>query len=312
MANTTITPNMNLVVPVVATDPGPDWSNNVNASLSIIDGHNHTNGSGVPIGSDGLEIASDLPLNNNNVTQVKSVQFASQGTTLPGSTLDALYVVDKDLFYNDGNGTPVRITLGGSVTGAAGTITGLPSGTASASFNLGTFAFRQSTNVPAAMDVGPLAIGAAVANPKKVNLKASALMAADYDLTFPLNLPAVTQLLQLSSAGQASASGFGISSAPASNSFASSDSSGNITFPFKWLQSTGNLGPSGSTILLPIFTFTKLIGAFGMTRINGDTSVMYQMSSSLNGCCVLNNSNVYVVNLDPSHNNSYDLILLYI
>jgi len=267
MANTTTTPNMNLVVPVVATDPGPDWATNVNASLSIIDGHNHTNGSGVPLDSSSFSISTDFPLNNKSLTQAKSVQYYPQGSTLPGSTLDAVYVVDKDLYYNDGDGIPVRITQGGSVTGAAGTITGLPSGTASASFNLGTFAFKQSTNVPAAMDVGPLSIGASVANPKKVTLKASALMAADYDLTLPVNLPVSPQLLLLSSSGQASYSPFNFGAAPSRNSFASSDPSGNITFPFKWIQVNGTLPSSSGTNILNIGQYVTFIGGFGTTTL---------------------------------------------
>lgn len=312
MANTTISPNMNLVVPVVATDPGPDWATNVNASLSIIDGHNHTNGSGVPIGSDGLSFSSDLPLNNNSLTQVESVQFSSQGATLPGSILDSLYVVSKDLYYNDGNGTPVRITLGGSVTGASGTITGLPSGTASASFNLGTFAFRQSTNVPATMDVGTVAIGATVANSKKVNLKASALQSADYDFTLPLNLPVVTQLLQLSNAGQASASGFNIGSAPSSNSFVSSDSSGNLTFPFKWLQASGSILPSAGIQLLSSSSFTKIMGVIGMTTQSGG-SIMLQMAYEIPSAIYAEiNTNLYIFNSDSAHTNSYNVIVFYI
>ena len=317
MANTTITPNMNLVVPVVATDPGPDWANNVNASLSIIDGHNHTNGSGVPIGSDGLAISSDLPLNGNGLTQVGAVQFISQGSTLPGSTLDALYVVNKDLYYNDGNGTPVRITLGGSVTGAAGTITGLPSGTASASFNLGTFAFKQSTNVPAAMDVGPLSIGAAVANPKKVNLKASALMAADYDLTLPLSLPSSAQILQLSNSGQASYLPFIFGAAPSSNSFASSDSSGNISFPFKWLQVDGVAGPSTGPTILPSGSFLNFIGGFGTTTLNGVSGgkvpMNWAFTGTWHGCYIsIGAYGISIANNDTVNSNAFSVILFYI
>lgn len=49
MANTTTSPNMGMPVPVVGTDPGPDWANNINACLSIIDSHNHSTGQGAPV-----------------------------------------------------------------------------------------------------------------------------------------------------------------------------------------------------------------------------------------------------------------------
>jgi hypothetical protein len=189
MANTTLTPNMSLVVPTVAVDPGPDWANNVNASLSIIDGHNHSSGSGAPISVDGLSITTDLPFNGNSATELKSAQFQSQGAVLPGATVDALYVVNNELFYNDAAGNNVQITLNGSVTGAAGTITGLPSGTASASYNLGTFSFKSATNTPANMSVGPIVTGANMVNPKFVTISASGAQPNDYSLVWPLALP---------------------------------------------------------------------------------------------------------------------------
>ena len=88
MSNTTISPNMGLPVPVVGTDPGPDWANNINACLSVIDQHNHTSGQGVPIPSAGLNINSDLPFNNNNGISYRSVRFFSQGAPIPASSPD--------------------------------------------------------------------------------------------------------------------------------------------------------------------------------------------------------------------------------
>lgn len=49
MSNTTTSPNMSMPVPVVGTDPGPDWANNIDACLSIIDSHDHSFGKGAPI-----------------------------------------------------------------------------------------------------------------------------------------------------------------------------------------------------------------------------------------------------------------------
>ena len=41
-----LTPQMNLIQSTVNVDSGLTWELNLNASLSIIDGHNHTPGSG--------------------------------------------------------------------------------------------------------------------------------------------------------------------------------------------------------------------------------------------------------------------------
>ena len=54
------TPNMNLPESIVNVDSGLTWEQNLNKSLTIIDGHNHTTGYGVPIPPAGLNINSDL------------------------------------------------------------------------------------------------------------------------------------------------------------------------------------------------------------------------------------------------------------
>lgn len=202
MANTTLSPNMSLPVPTVGIDPGPDWAENINASLSIIDGHDHSSGSGVPITPDGMDITSDLPINDNNVTTVRSVNFYVQPAPLAEpEDLGCVYVSGADLYYNDRNGNQVRMTQGGSVTGSSGTITGLPSGTASASFAGATFTFQSATNTPATMNIGPIITGAASANPKTVTISASGAMPANIALTWPVSLPGATSIVSLDSSG---------------------------------------------------------------------------------------------------------------
>ncbi len=202
MANTTISPNMNMPVPVVGTDPGPDWANNVNSCLSILDSHTHTPGQGVLVTPAGMDINSDLTMGSNNLTTVRSVRFDPQSAPLAlAADIGCLYESGVDLYYNDALGNQVRITQSGSVTGATGTITGLPSGTASASYAAGTFTFQGATNTPATMNVGPIVSGAAVALSKTVTITPSAVQAADYSLTWPLALPASTSFMSVDSSG---------------------------------------------------------------------------------------------------------------
>lgn len=185
MANTTISPNMNLTIPTTSVDPGPDWANNVNASLTAIDSHNHTIGQGVPIPSAGILINADLPFNGFNATLLRTVRFSPQGAVLTSPDLGAIYVVNADLYYNDTNGNQVRITQGGNVTGSSGTITGLPSGTASASYAAGTFTFNSATNTKATMSVGPVAIGSTALNGNQVTLSAPTSLASPYSMILP-------------------------------------------------------------------------------------------------------------------------------
>ncbi len=206
MPDTVISPNMNMPVPVVSTDPGPDWATNVNACLSIIDSHTHTTDQGVQITPDAININADLPMNDNNLTEVRSVNFTSQSAPLPasGSDLGCLYESGVDLYYNDSAGNQIRITQSGTVTGATGTITGLPSGTASASFAGATFTFQSATNTPAVMAVGPLVIGRNTVSPYTVTVTPSGSQAADYSLTLPIALPSSPSLLQTDVSGNLS------------------------------------------------------------------------------------------------------------
>lgn len=158
MATTTLTPNMNLIVPTVGTngDPGPDYANNQNQDLSILDSHNHGPGSGVPVTPTGLNINANLSFNNNNATNIYGVQFSSHATS---TLLTFLYTAPQsggginDLFYNDGAGNVIPLTKAGEVNA---TIASLPG----ESFSGGTFTWKQGagSTTPANFDIGSITI----------------------------------------------------------------------------------------------------------------------------------------------------------
>lgn len=163
MADVIITPNMGLSNPVPTLDPGPDWATNLFNSLNTLDSHNHSAGSGVQVTPSGININSDLTFNNtNNAINMRSLRFFPQLTPIAASSPDlgCLYESGVDLYYNDGAGNQIRITQSGAVAGASGTITGLPSGTASAAYVSvsGTFVFQQATATAANLDIGSIAI----------------------------------------------------------------------------------------------------------------------------------------------------------
>lgn len=196
---------MDMPVPIVGVDFGPDWAQNLNACLSIIDGHNHSLGTGVQITPNGLNINSDLTIQSNNLTFVRTVRFAPQLAALSGpSDVGCIYEVGVDLYYNDGNGNQIRITQGGSVAGASGTITGLPSGTASASYSSGTFIFQSATNVPATMDIGSLIVRNETAGANGVTISPVNSLGASYNLILP-TLPSSQKIMTLDSAGNITA-----------------------------------------------------------------------------------------------------------
>ncbi len=198
------TPNMSLTLPAVSSTPGPEWATETNSNWSIVDGHDHTPGSGTQIPSAGLALDADLPFASFNATLLRSTRFVAQTVALAESTdLGCLYRVAGDLYWNNGDGTAVQITSGGSVVGSSGTIAGLPSGTASAAFvaGSGTFVFRQATNSAATMDAGPVVIRDTAVSAKGVTVQSPTSLAADYALTLFAALPASTKFVRVSSTG---------------------------------------------------------------------------------------------------------------
>ena len=180
----TISPNMNLIVPVAGVDTGLVWEQSTAADLSIIDGHDHSTGKGVPITPAGLNISSDLSFNGNQATTLKAVAYQAQGSL---STLLSTYVVGADLYYNDGSGNAIQITKSGSVNA---TSSGISSGTASASFVAGVLVVNSAPLTPANIQAGSILLGNNVANSKFLTLSPPSAMAANYTVTLPA-LPAV-------------------------------------------------------------------------------------------------------------------------
>lgn len=209
MANVNLSSNMSLPIPTPGVDPGPDYANNLNACLAILDGHNHSPGNGVLITPTGLNINADLTFAGNNATNIQTVRFQSQGSPLTGAApnVGCLYEVLADLFFNDGNGNQIRITQGGAVSGASGTITGLPSGTASAAFSggTGTFVFQQATGLGANMDFGSLVLRYPGSYPTPsgnfISLQVPSSISSGYVITFPATTPATNSVLTMTTAG---------------------------------------------------------------------------------------------------------------
>lgn len=194
--------NMNLPIPVTGQEIGPDYANDINACLMILDGHNHAAGAGVQINPNGINLNSDLPFNVNNATLLRSVRFSPQVAVLAGATdLGCLYEVGVDLYYNDGSGNHVRITQSGGVAGSPGSIAGLAS-PASATYISGssTFVWQSAANTPANMDNASVILRNLVANSKGLTLAPPAAMGSDFTITLP-SLPISQKIVTLDASG---------------------------------------------------------------------------------------------------------------
>lgn len=194
-------PNMNLPIPVVGSEPGPQYATDVNSSLSLVDGHDHSSGSGVQITPAGINISADLPFNTNNATLLRSTRYASQVTPISGSAdLNCLSVSGVDLYYRDGSGNIVRITQSGGVAGSPGSIANLTS-PASASYVAlnGTFVWEQDASTAANMDFASAILRNTSAGSFGLTLSPPTL-ASDYTLTLP-SIPMTTAFLTVDNTG---------------------------------------------------------------------------------------------------------------
>lgn len=207
MSNTTISPNMNLPIPVVGVESGPDWASDINSSLTLVDSHTHAAGSGVQITPAGISINSDLPFGGNNGTALRTIRFTSQAAALALPTdLGCLYEVLNDLYFNDGVGNQVRITQSGAVAGSPGSIANLVS-PASATYVSGTpaFVFQSNSNVSANLDGGSIVLRNLTASSKGLTLAPPNAMGSDYTITLPALPGSGTKFMTLTSAGNVGA-----------------------------------------------------------------------------------------------------------
>jgi len=199
MSNFIISPNMSLPVPTPGQDPGPDYATNNSSSLNIIDGHNHSPGSGVQINPNGININSDLQMNGNNLTTIHALEFNNLSATLPGSSpyLNTAYAASGNLYFNDGSGNVVQITKAGSVNA---TSSGISSGTASAAFSAGVLVVDANTNTPANIQCASILLGNNVSGSNYLTLSPPSSLASNYSITLPLT-PGSTGLLSLDNSG---------------------------------------------------------------------------------------------------------------
>lgn len=205
MAGETTTANMNLVLPGVGVTAGPQYATDLNASLTIIDSHNHSSGSGVPITPSGLNITSDLSMQSNNLTLARSVRFAVQSLFSSASDNGSVFYSGVDLYFRDGNGNNVRITQSGGVAGTTGSIGGLVA-PASATYVPAnqTFVWQSNVNTAANMDCGSIKIREIAASANAITFASPSALAANYAITLPQGLPSADALFTVTSSGTAS------------------------------------------------------------------------------------------------------------
>lgn len=198
-----LTPNMNLIESTINSDSGLAWEQNLNASLTIIDGHNHSPGYGVQITPNGLNLNTDVDFLGNNAIGLRSTRFTPHVGPLGGvNDLGETYVSGVDLYYNDTNGVQIRITQAGGIAGTPGSIGGLVP-PASVFYDVGvpSFVFESAVNVVASIDVRSLILRNATVSSNSITIEAPTPLSTSYAVILPSALPSTLAALSSDSAG---------------------------------------------------------------------------------------------------------------
>lgn len=274
----TLSANMNLPIPGVGDEPGPQYAQDVNNSLTLVDQHNHTTGSGVQITPSGLNINSNLPINNNNLTLVRTIRFLSQSSALAGiSDLGCLYEVGVDLFYNDGAGNQVRVTQGGALAGTPGSIANLvPPASASYVSGTQTFVFQSAANTSANIDGASIIVRKLVSGSPGITIAAPVSLSSDYTLTLPPTPPGQTEALLMDNSGNVNPGLIDMAQLAAAVAQALNPPGAIIAFgggPGN--VPSGYLACDGTTI--DRTTYSNLFAAIGTAYGSGDGSTTFQL-----------------------------------
>lgn len=107
---------MVLILPVPSVTLGPEWAQELNEALELVDSHDHTPGKGASLTQASLTINGELEFNDNDAIGLRSTRLFSQSALL-ALTADkgCLYNFNGNLYYNNNAGVPVQLTSGGSI-----------------------------------------------------------------------------------------------------------------------------------------------------------------------------------------------------
>jgi len=262
------TPNMNLNLPTVTVTPGPTWANNINTALTVVDGHNHTSGSGVKVPAAGLNINADLSFAANNATNLRSVRLSNTGGVISGANdLSCIYSSGGDLYWNSGGGIPVQLTIGGALNassiGGIGGDYSTSGATVSYSSLNQTYTFWQSSGVSALMDMGTIKL-----HPIGVSfytqIQANPSLSANYTWTLPTANPATSSAIVVDNTGAWSYQV--ISSPQGEHAWELNGSYGTLTYPQTNIDSVF-FAPYAIT-LQSVFIYSSTNGSSGTTEFD--------------------------------------------
>lgn len=200
---------MGLVLPEPGTTPGPTWASEIVDAFESVDAHDHTTGKGTKVPSAGLNLNADVELNDNRLTEVRSVKFETTTGSLAGAAhARSLHWSGSSLIATTESGVEVAIITGGQMNpSAAGGIGGDYSGSAAQwryeAVNLTFVGYRDFPNLAhASLRTGPVKIVSESAGATNgVTLRVPTDISTSYNLRLPKVASSGTDVLTVTTAG---------------------------------------------------------------------------------------------------------------
>lgn len=193
------------------------WGTALNASLTLIENHDHTSGKGSLIKAASLGIDADTPWGAFALTLAKAITFTEQAPAAMTPYSSALFAssADHNLYWRNSSGTNVQITAGAQLNlSAVGGIGGdYASVSALADFTDATHTYGLHQQIGGGVrQYGKLATGDVSIFEFKVNpttgvpvfavtLKSPTALAASYAVTWPAAVPAQAAPLTIDASG---------------------------------------------------------------------------------------------------------------
>lgn len=201
-------PNSGITLPVLGGDPGV-WDDETNACWANYDGHDHSAGKCPRIRTASINIDADLGLNGKGLTAIGRLAFSKIAALTTGTVTLFVNAADNELYYRTQGGVNVKLTNGTSINttligGIAGDYAAVGAEVAYDDANdVYTFKQEGSPRPWARIAAGDVRIYQYnTTETVYTGIKVAAALAASYDITLPLALPASTKPVAMDSTGQ--------------------------------------------------------------------------------------------------------------
>lgn len=208
----TTLPSMGLILPTRGSAGAGTWDDTLDADLTKLDGHDHTEGNGASIRTNSINIDDDLSFHSLwAAVALNRISFASVATPTMSKSLfvssGAGGLSANELYFRNNVGTNIKVTSGNSlnVAGFAGGIGGDYTAVgASVSFDdvNKRYTFKDGSTNWARIQAGGVRIselGTTAAT--FVQVLSPAALAVSYSLTFPGALPGSKLIAQVDATG---------------------------------------------------------------------------------------------------------------